>query len=176
MSTINSANSKKMSKREIFFFAVVALLFGLFYIIGYQMGRKSVKVTTVEKVVYKERLIEKPVVRDSIVYKDRVVYKLKLDTVRETNTVYRIDTVQEEIPFEERLYGDSLYEAQVSGYLPRLDWVRVKQKEIIRETLVEKNPNWSLTIGPSVGYSYTPDGWKPSAGVSLTIGYSLKSF
>lgn len=154
----------------------LALIVSVLFFLGYSLGRKSVKVRTVTKVINRERVIEKPVVRDSIVYKDKVVYKFKFDTVRETNTVYRIDTVQESIPFEERLYGDSTYEAQVSGYKPRLDWIRIHQQEIVRETFVEKNPHFSVTIGPSVGYGYTPVGWKPSAGVSLTIGYSLKNW
>lgn len=165
-----------MSKKGIIAIVAVALVLSLSYIVGYKMGRNSVKVTTIEKIVNRERIIEKPVVKDSIVYRDRVVYLPKYITETVHDSTRIVDTVLQEIPFEEKVYEDSTYAAQVSGYQPRLDWLRIQQKEIVRETLVEKNPHWSVTIGPSVSYGYTPNGWQPSAGVSLTFGYSLKSF
>ena len=154
---------------------LLAVISAILFFGGYFLGKQSIEVKTITKHVYHERIVERPVVRDSVVYKDRIVYKHRIDTVKETETQYRVDTIFEPIPFEEKTYSDSLYEAQVSGYQPRLDWLRIQQKEIVRETLVEKNPHWSLTIGPSIGYSFLPER-QPYIGVGIAFGYSLKNF
>ena len=164
-----------MSKREILIWVILALVLSLSYIVGYQMGRKSVKVTTIEKVINRERIVEKPVVKDSIVYKDKIVYLPKYITETVHDSAFVTDTVFEPVPFEEKIYGDSTYTAQVSGYQPSLDWIKIHQHEILRETFVEKNPHWSLTIGPSIGYSFLPER-QPYIGVGIAFGYSLKNF
>ena len=161
-------------KLALILFAVISALVLFFF--SYFLGKQSIEVKTITKHVYHERIIHQPVVKDSIVYKDRVVYLPKYITETVHDSTRIVDTILEPVPFEEKVYEDSTYTAQVSGYQPSLDWIKIHQHEILRETFVEKNPHWSFTIGPSVGYGYTPNGWQPSAGVSLTFGYSLKNF
>ena len=85
------------------------------------------------------------------------------------------DSVEVEIPITQAEYKSDDYHAWVSGYEPSLDSIRIfKQKEVVTvEKLVKtKNKHWH--IGPTLGYGYTPKGFEPFIGVSLT--YSIISF
>lgn len=79
-----------------------------------------------------------------------------------------------ELPIIQRHYADSTYEAWVSGPIdPRLDSLRVfAQTTII--TKREWKPPKKWHIGPTIGYGYTPHGFEPYIGVSIT--YSILSF
>lgn len=83
------------------------------------------------------------------------------------------DSVAVEIPITQKHYGDSTYEAWVSGYMPKLDSIRVyarTEKIRVREY---KPPNrWH--VGVTAGYGYTPHGFEPFIGISLT--YSIFDF
>lgn len=101
--------------------------------------------------------------------------KQTVDTiyVHDFATVTVHDTVYVKLPKEERVYSDSLYKAQVSGYMPSLDWVEVypHTKTVIR-TVTVKPGKWSLGI--QAGYGATKDGLSPYIGVG--VGYSLLSW
>lgn len=94
------------------------------------------------------------------------------------DTIYKYlprDSIEVEIPITQVEYSDSNYQAWVSGFEPSLDSIRIfKQKEIITiENLIKEKPKrWH--IGPTIGYGYTPKGFEPFIGVSIT--YSLISF
>lgn len=94
------------------------------------------------------------------------------------DTIYKYlprDSIEVDIPISQVEYSDSNYQAWVSGFEPRLDSIRIfKQTEVITiENLIKEKPKrWH--IGPTIGYGYTPKGFEPFIGVSLT--YSLFSF
>ena len=96
------------------------------------------------------------------------------------DTIYKYierDSVEVDVPFTQKQYSDSTYVAWVSGYEPKLDSLKIfNQKEIITiETIIRQNQkqkHWH--IGPTVGCGYTPKGFEPFVGISLT--YSLISF
>ena len=84
------------------------------------------------------------------------------------------DSAIMDLPIIQRHYGDSTYEAWVSGPVdPRLDSVRVFAPTTVI-TRQEWKPPKRWHIGPTVGYGYTPHGFEPYIGVSLT--YSIISF
>lgn len=87
-----------------------------------------------------------------------------------------IDSIEIEVPITQVEYKDSLYHAWISGFEPRLDSIHLYlQNEIVTlEKTVTKYKNQHWHLGPTVGYGYTPKGFEPFIGVSLT--YSIISF
>lgn len=84
------------------------------------------------------------------------------------------DSAIVELPIIQRHYADSTYEAWISGPIdPRLDSLRVFAPTTII-TKREWKPPKRWHIGPTIGYGYTPQGFQPYIGVSLT--YSIISF
>ena len=85
-----------------------------------------------------------------------------------------IDSAIVELPIIHRHYADSTYEAWVSGPIdPRLDSLRVFAPTTTI-TKREWRPPKRWHIGPTIGYGYTPQGFQPYIGVSIT--YSVISF
>lgn len=84
------------------------------------------------------------------------------------------DSAIVELPIIQRHYADSTYEAWISGPVdPQLDSLRVFAPTTII-TKREWKPPKRWHIGPTIGYGYTPQGFQPYIGVSIT--YSILSF
>ncbi|WP_304423480.1 DUF6808 domain-containing protein [uncultured Duncaniella sp.] len=84
------------------------------------------------------------------------------------------DSAIVELPIIQRHYADSTYEAWISGPIdPRLDSLQLFAPTTII-TKQEWKPPKKWHIGPTIGYGYTPHGFEPYIGVSIT--YSILSF
>ena len=60
------------------------------------------------------------------------------------------------LPRETKVYEDSTYKAQISGYEPRLDYIEVYPRTItITETVTERTRRRPWGIGVNVGYGAT---------------------
>lgn len=81
------------------------------------------------------------------------------------------DSLTLRLPITQNIYEGEDYKAYVSGIYPSLDSVFVYPR---RETVTIKKPPKRWHIGPTIGYGYTPNGFQPYFGVSLT--YSILSF
>lgn len=84
------------------------------------------------------------------------------------------DSAIVELPIIQRHYADSTYEAWISGPIdPQLDSLRVFAPTTIIAKREWKPPKrWH--IGPTIGYGFTPQGFQPYIGVSIT--YSIISW
>lgn len=81
------------------------------------------------------------------------------------------DSAIVELPVIQRHYADSIYEAWISGPIdPRLDSLRVFAPTTVI-TRSEWKPPKRWHLGPTVGLGYTPHGFEPFIGISLT--YSI---
>lgn len=87
------------------------------------------------------------------------------------NTALENDSVKVRLPIEQNIYEGEDYKAYVSGVYASLDSLFVYPK---REILTIKKPPKKWHIGPTIGYGYTPEGFQPYIGVSVT--YSIISF
>lgn len=94
----------------------------------------------------------------------------KLTTSCQNLTTSR-DSATVEIPIEEKTYTGEHFRAVVRGFRPELVDIWVKQTTTTVTVPVRKR--WSVTVGPQVGYGFTPAGWQPYAGVGVTVGYTF---
>ena len=95
--------------------------------------------------------------------------------VPDTLLVHHHDTTYVPVPISQTYYNEKEYQAWVSGYRAQLDSIHVVQSTAIVEVPVYKTrtKHWSVTIGPQLGYGFTPKGWQPYAGIGVTAGYSF---
>lgn len=129
---------------------------------------------------------------DTIYAPPRIIFNTIRDTIPEpvikyivrSDTVYLKDTagndVPVEIPITAKLYEDSTYRAQVSGFMPRLDWIEVYQRTVYNERTiyqtqtVKTKPRWG--VGVQLGYGYAPIENKASPYVGIGLQYNLFTF
>ena len=139
------------------------------YCIGLHYGRKFPTIITQVELdtLYLTRI-------DTLVLPPKVIERRVVDTMW-----FAAPGDSLALPVEEREYGDSTYYAKVSGIHPSLDslvvYPRIQDRYITKETTKTiPAPRWSLgiSVGPAVGYFFTPAGWQPGAGVSLQVGVS----
>ncbi len=71
------------------------------------------------------------------------------------------------LPVSQKHYADSLYDAWVSGYEPRLDSIRVYGRTITNTLCIKKTAP-RLNIGLQGGYGFTPKGLQPYLGVGVS--------
>jgi hypothetical protein len=151
--------------------AFIGFLWGfvLCALLSWVMGRtpkSDVTVDTVtDTIVYHE-----PVARDSIVvrYKTIAVPRTITDTVYpDGDTVYltRVDSVDIDLPITQKTYRDSMYTAWVSGYLAKLDSIKVASRTIYINKVKKRK---RIGVGMQVGYGLTGDRLTPYVGVGVT--------
>ena len=126
-------------------------LAALLLLSGYLLGRRACRAPEPELVVQTDTLR----IRDTLLVEKPVAVEVRVvDTmlVAVTDTVHLNDTVYLTLPRETKVYGDSTYTAQVSGYRPALDWVEVyPQTEVVTRTIsVDSRKRWG--IGLQAGY------------------------
>ena len=109
--------------------------------------------------------------RDSFIVKWQTAYLPVHDTTYLCDTTRIVDSVLVDVPISEKNYASENYRATIRGYQAELVDIWVKQKETIVKIPYLKH--WSVTLGPQVGYGFTPQGWQPYAGVGATFGYSF---
>lgn len=147
----------------------VALLVAAFLI-----GRCSAPRIAPEREVVEK--VDTVVVRDTIT-REKPVYRTKY--VRDSICVYVRDTVTITMPREVRVYEDSLYRAEVSGYDPSLDRIevyaqtKVVTKDITKVVKVRQPNRWG--IGVQVGYGITKQGqsFYPGPYIGVGVSYNL---
>lgn len=96
-------------------------------------------------------------------------------TIALTDTVH--DSVSMQLPITQKVYADSTYKAYVSGFMPSLDSIFIRQRtDVITNTvyLNARRKRWG--IGLSAGYGYGLDGRRLTPFVGLSLNYNLISF
>ena len=112
--------------------------------------------------------VREPVVRDSVLVRTvvRELPVVRTDTVSVLVSEVQTDTVSVEIPIEQKVYSDSLYDAWVSGYEARLDSIRIKRETV---TITKRVPKrWGVGVQAGVGTG--------GAYVGVGITYNILNF
>lgn len=107
-----------------------------------------------DTVTQKDTVIIPNPVRDTA-YVDHYI-KIK-EPVIETDTIDSVVYVSTELPIERKVYKDSLYEVQISGFQPNLDTIKVfpitttiYQKEMVK--IPQKRFSWGIQTGFGYGF------------------------
>ena len=140
---------------------------------GYVLGRRSCRSNFPEigGIVKTDTLR----IRDTV-FKDRPVpVEVKVvDTmpVPVTDTVTVNDTVYLSLPRETKLYGDTTYRAQVSGFRPSLDWIEVYPQTTVvtKNIFVDSRKRWGIGVQAGCGAYF--DGGDVSLSPYVGIGIS----
>ncbi len=133
--------------------AVAALLCLISFVAGKEMAVSKMETTTDTLIVTRVDTIriEKPEYH-KIIMRDTILLAVA-DTIRINDTTF----VQ--LPIESKVYSDSLYTAQISGYKAELDWIEVypiTRTVTVNNTLTNtayKKSRWG--IGIQAGYGAT---------------------
>lgn len=144
------------------------------WLVGYSCGRRSISQAPEVKrdtVFLSETLhIAEPVEVLRTVTQERLVYVR--DTLHTSDTVY--------LPREVRVYEDSAYRCQVSGYQPSLDWIDIVQRErVIRETYTEtkwRNHHWGVGIQAGYGVTLVDSKARGVPYIGLGISWNFLTF
>lgn len=150
-------------KKECVYFAFLVLVF----VCGLLTGRRSV--SRVSSRGHADTVTVVSVRTDTLRIATPVPVLSRItDTMRVpvADTLRVRDTVYIALPREERVYGDSLYRAQVSGYRPELDWIEVYPRTETVTKFITERPRWSLGI--QAGYGASKDGLSPYVGVGVS--------
>ena len=125
---------------------------------------------------YAER-VDTLVVRDTIVQEKpvyRTISQVRTEYVPVCDTIRIQDTLFVPVPIETKVYEDSLYRAEVSGYRASLDRLEIYQQErIITQTIpvqVKERKRWG--IGVQAGYGVSIPNGKPVLSPYIGIGVS----
>lgn len=111
-----------------------------------------------------------PVPRDSVIKRYKTVkLPVKKDSCEAKQDTCVPDSAEVVIPITQKIYGDSLYRAWVSGYNAKLDSIEVySRKLIITEQIFIKPKRKRWGLGVQVGYGY-PDGAYIGVGMSYNL-------
>lgn len=122
--------------------------------------------TVTDTIIERETIISVPdTVYREVALGDKTVKVVVRDTLCKT------DTVEVALPFVQREYRDSNYNAWVSGYEPALDSIKVFPRTMTvkeRVTVKDKARRWGIYGGVGIGVS---DRITPCVGVG--IGYRI---
>lgn len=132
-------------------FLISVLTVALFLLSGYLLGRRTCHVPDPELIVQTDTLR----IQDTILVEKPVPVEVRVvDTmlVAVTDTVHLSDTVYLTLPRETKLYGDSTYTAQVSGYRPELDWIEVYPQTVYLTKVVKTQDVKRWGLGLQAGY------------------------
>ena len=168
-----------------YFLKIITLVFGILLLfnivnaIGYFVNEQrnshssemKVKVDTL--FIYDTIIVEKPVIK-----KVEIIDTLLLP-VPITDTLMLHDTVFVHLPIEQRQYGDTRYNAWVSGYRPQLDSIRIYQQTeyITKEIKTATKPKrWGIGLQAGYGVSLHKGQVFPAPYIGVGLSYSIFSW
>ena len=154
---------------------LAALVAALLLLSGFIFGRRSALARMPVVTIRTDTLrIRDTVLVDRPVPVEVTVTDTMLVPFRDTVQVRVRDTVQVmvQVPRETKLYGDSTYRAQVSGYRPSLDWVEVYPQTVyVTKNVITKDVRrWGL--GVQAGYGAYVTGGQVRLAPYLGVGVS----
>lgn len=133
------------------FYGALALL------LAFCLGRWTYPASEAERLVETRRdtvILRDTHVVDRPVYVHRYIRDSILVAVRDT--VIKYDTLFVALPRETKVYQDSTYRAEVSGYQPSLDRIEIFQSSLVitsESVAIPRRKRWG--VGIQVGYGAT---------------------
>ncbi len=143
---------------------------------------KSCDAISPDKTVIEYRTDTVTTVKHDTLYIEKPVYKERY--VTRHDTLYVNDTVYVEIPIETKVYTDSLYKAQVTGYNATLDYVEVYRNTEYKTVTLEttktitqyRNRHWGIGVNVGYGAALYDGTVKLAPYIGLGVQYSIFSW
>ena len=162
-------------KEQLIYIIALALL-----ILAFGLGRYTAEpVRIVEERVQRDTLV----IRDTVThYAPRYIEKHTRDTIRIPIPELVHDTVAVYLPRETKIYEDTRYRAEVSGYQPSLDRIDIfAQTQVVTKDVaqvVKRKTRWGIGIsaGYGIAINTTEQTFKPAPYIGVGIQYNLVSW
>ena len=156
-------------------FLTAALLAALLLLSGFFLGRMAKRAPEPERIVQVDTLrIRDTILVDRPVPVEVTVTDTMLVPFRDTVQVRVRDTVRVmvQVPRETKVYGDSTWRAQISGFRPSLDWIEVYPQTVyVTKNVITKDVRrWGL--GVQAGYGAYAAGGQVRLAPYLGVGIS----
>lgn len=159
----------------------ICIILGIYMTVDYIRIKKQINEVRTEIREVHDTIVKTRV--DSIFYQSPIVYKVK-EIRTDTEAVWSPqihDTVYVELPYIQKEYRDSTYEAYVSGYKDvNLDSIRIfKEKQIIEinnTKYVTKYKNRPFSLGLQVGAQYNFITKRPEPFFGIGVSYNIINF
>lgn len=122
---------------------------------------------------------------DTLYIRDTITRETPVFTrvyVRDTIRVQVCDTLFVELPREVRIYEDTLYRAEVSGYRPSLDRIDIYQQErvitrdITQLVEVKRNARWGIGVQVGYGIGMHAGAVYASPYIGVGVSYNILTF
>ena len=152
---------------------ILALVLGV--VIGYFLfGGKPKIETKIETKTDTTYIEHHDTVPDTKIVKEKVLKYVYVggDTIYDTDTIRVRDSIP--IPITQKEYQDTSYHAWVSGYLPSLDSIYVRER-VVTNTINTTNTlykKWNIGVQGGYGYGIKSKTFEPYVGFG--IQYNLK--
>ena len=163
-----------MKKRDTIYVLVILLLivWFIYFLMNYvhvevdEPLPKTEKTTSVDTIPY-----YKPIPKDSVVLRYQVVKA----PIASKDSTKSNDSAEVIVPITQKEYEDSSYHVWISGHIPKLDSIKVYNKNtIITHTITStitkyKTKNWGIGVQAGYGYNFN----KASPYIGIGIQYNI---
>ena len=154
--------------RDIFKFIVIILAMILTWSLVKQVSSRITRTTTCDTITVYDTVIM-PIARDSIITRYQTVKLPIIKTEYETDTIFKTDSVEVQVPISQKVYEDSTYKAFVSGFNTSLDSIYIKNKYITKTITNTKTKPTKWGLGATAGY----DPINRNFGVVIGVQFNL---
>lgn len=154
--------------RDIFKFIVIILAMILTWSLIKQVSSRITRTTTCDTITVYDTVIM-PIAKDSIITRYQTVKLPIIKTEYETDTIFKTDSVEVQVPISQKVYEDSTYKAFVSGFNTSLDSIYIKNKYITKTITNTKTKPTKWGLGATAGY----DPINRNFGVVIGVQFNL---
>ena len=163
-----------MNESRLIGLIVVALMLAC-GLIGYQAGRRTAAPQEAATIYQ----------TDTVVVRDTITRELPVPIHTHTRDTIRVpvtDTLYLELPREVKVYEDSTYRSEVSGYQPSLDRIdiyaqeRIVTKHTTQIVETKRNARWGVGIQAGYGVCVTGGAFKPAPYIGVGVSWNFLTF
>ena len=163
-----------MNKRDTIYVLVILLLivWFIYFLMNYVHVEVDEPLPKTEKTTYVDTIpYYKPIPKDSVVLRYQVVKA----PIASKDSTKSNDSAEVIVPITQKEYEDSSYHVWISGHIPKLDSIKVYNKNtIITHTITStitkyKTKNWGIGVQAGYGYNFN----KASPYIGIGIQYNI---
>lgn len=163
-----------MKKRDTIYVLVILLLivWFIYFLMNYVHVEVDEPLQKTEKTTYVDTIpYYKPIPKDSVVLRYQVVKA----PIASKDSTKSNDSAEVIVPITQKEYEDSSYHVWISGHIPKLDSIKVYNKNtIITHTITStitkyKTKNWGIGVQAGYGYNFN----KASPYIGIGIQYNI---